>query len=146
MNLFNMLDVSGSALVAERQRAEVVVSNLANADTTRTPSGGPYKKQEVVFGSMRIVPASFLQTFNSVADSDVRGVRVVKVVTDPTPPIQRYAPSNPDANAQGYVSYPAINPAEEMVNLLEASRAYQLNVDAVQATKSMITQALTILS
>lgn len=146
MNLFNMLDVSGSALLAERQRAEVVVSNLANADTTRTPSGGPYQKQEVVFGSTRIVPASFQQTFNSVGASAVRGVRVVKVVTDPAPPIRRYDPSNPDANAQGYVSYPNINPAEEMVDLLEASRAYQLNVDAVQATKSMITQALTILS
>lgn len=146
MNLFNMLDVSGSALLAERQRAEVVVSNLANADTTRTPSGGPYQKQEVVFGSTRIVPPSFQQTFNSVAASAVRGVRVVKVVTDPAPPIRRYDPSNPDANAQGYVSYPNINPAEEMVDLLEASRAYQLNVDAVQATKSMITQALTILS
>ena len=146
MNLFNMLDVSGSALVSERQRAEVVVSNLANADTTRTPSGGPYQKKEVVFGSARIVPASFLQTFNSVAASAVRGVRVIKVVTDNAPPIRRYDPSNPAANGQGYVSYPDINPAEEMVNLLEASRAYQLNVDAVQATKSMITQALTILS
>ena len=145
MNLLNMLDVSGSALVAERQRAEVVVSNLANAETTRTPGGGPYQRQEVVFGSARIVPASFAQTFNSVADSAVKGVRVVKVVADSAPPIKRFDPSNPDANAQGYVSYPAINPAEEMVDLLEASRAYQLNVDAIQATKSMITQALTIL-
>lgn len=146
MNLFNMLDVSGSALLAERQRAEVVVSNLANAETTRTPGGGPYQKHEVVFGSTQIAPPSFTQTFDSVADSEVRGVRVVKVVTDSAPPIERYDPSNPDANAKGYVSYPAINPAEQMVDLLEASRAYQLNVDAVQATKSMITQALTILS
>lgn len=146
MNLFNMLDVSGSALLAERQRAEVVVSNLANAETTRTPKGGPYKRQEVVFGSTRVTPPSFTQTLDSIADSAVEGVRVVKVVTDSTPPIERYDPSNPNANAKGYVSYPAINPAEEMVDLLEASRAYQLNVDAVQATKSMITQALTILS
>lgn len=146
MNLFNMLDVSGSALLAERQRAEVVVSNLANAETTRTPNGGPYRRQEVVFGSTKISPPSFAQTFDSVADSAVKGVRVIKVVTDSAPPIERYDPSNPDANAKGYVSYPDINPAEEMVDLLEASRAYQLNVDAVQATKSMITQALTILS
>ncbi|MEJ2006629.1 MAG: flagellar basal body rod protein FlgC [Acidobacteriota bacterium] len=146
MNLFNMLDVSSSALLAERQRAEVVVSNLANAETTRTPGGGPYQRHEVVFGSTQIVPASFTQTFDSVADSAVKGVRVVRVVKDSAPPIERYDPSNPDANAKGYVSYPAINPAEEMVDLLEASRAYQLNVDAVQATKSMITQALTILS
>src|SRR5579884_450936 len=121
MNLFNLLDVSGSALVAERQRAEVVVSNLANAETTRTPGGGPYPRQSVVFGSVR-------------------------VAADSRPPIERYDPSNPTANAQGYVSYPAINPAEEMVDLLEASRAYQFNVDAIQATKNMITQALTILT
>lgn len=146
MNLFNLLDVSGSALLAERQRAEVVVSNLANAETTRTPNGGPYRRQDVVFGSTRIAPPSFAQTFGSVADFAVRGVRVVKVVTDSAPPVERYDPSNPDANAQGYVSYPAINPAEEMVDLLEASRAYQLNVEAVQATKSMIAQTLTILS
>lgn len=146
MNLFNMLDVSGSALLSERQRAEVVVSNLANAETTKTAQGVPYKKEEVVFGSAQIAIPSFAQTYDSVADSAVKGVRVVKVVTDNTPPIERYDPSNPDANSKGYVSYPAINPAEEMVDLLEASRAYQLNVDAVQATKSMISQALTILS
>src|SRR5579875_2098141 len=146
MNLFNLLDVSGSALVAERQRAEVVVSNLANAETTSTPGGGPYRRQSVVFGSARIAPVSFAQTFDSMADIAVRGVRVTKVVADSAPPVQRYDPSNPNANAQGYVSYPAINPAEEMVDLLEASRAYQLNVDAIQATKSMITQALTILT
>lgn len=146
MNLFNLLDVSGSALLAERQRAEVVASNLANAETTRTPGGGPYRRQEVVFGTARVTAPSFGQTFDSAADNAVRGVEVVKVVTDPTPPIQRYDPSNPDANKQGYVEYPAINPAEETVDLMEASRAYQLNVDAVQATKSMITQTLTILS
>ncbi len=111
MNLFNLLDVSGSALVAERQRAEVVVSNLANAETTRTPGGGPYRRQSVVFGSVRVAPFSFAQTFDSVADSAVRGVRVLRVAADSRPPIERYDPSNPTANAQGYVSYPAINPA-----------------------------------
>ncbi|MGH9328276.1 MAG: flagellar basal body rod protein FlgC [Terriglobia bacterium] len=146
MNLFNLLDVSGSAMLAERQRAEVVVSNLANAETTRTPNGSPYQRQEVVFESTRVAQPSFGQAFDSAADSAVRGVRVAKVVTDSTPPIERYDPSNPDANKQGYVSYPAINPSEELVDLLEAARAYQLNVDAVEATKGMITQALTILS
>lgn len=146
MNLFNLLDVSGSALLAERQRAEVVASNLANAETTRTPGGGPYQRQEVVFGTARVVRPTFTQAFDSAADSAVEGVHVVKVVTDQAPPIRRYDPSNPGADAQGYVSFPAINPAEEMVDLLEAARAYQLNVDAVQATKSMITQALTILT
>lgn len=146
MNLFNLLDVSGSAMLAERQRAEVVASNLANAETTRTPGGGPYQRQEVVFGTARVTQPSFGDAFDSAADNAVRGVEVVNVVTDSTPPIRRYDPSNPDADAQGYVAYPAINPAEETVDLLEAARAYQLNVDAVQATKGMITQALTILS
>ena len=145
MNLFNLLDVSGSALLAERQRAEVVATNLANAETTRTPGGGPYKRQEVVFGTVRVAEPSFGQAFDS-ADNAVRGVEVTQVVTDPAPPIRRYDPSNPDANAQGYADYPAINPAEETVDMLEASRAYQLNVDAIQATKNMITQTLTIIT
>jgi flagellar basal-body rod protein FlgC len=146
MNLFNLLDVSGSALLAERQRAEVVATNLANAETTRTPAGGPYERQEVVFRTVRIAQPSFGQAFDSAADNAVRGVEVTQVTTDPAPPIRRYDPSNPDANAQGYVQYPAINPAEETVDMLEAARAYQLNVDAIQATKEMITQTLTILS
>jgi flagellar basal-body rod protein FlgC len=146
MNLFNLLDVSGSALLAERQRAEVVATNLANAETTRTAGGGPYQRQEVVFGTVRVAQPSFGQAFDSAADNAVRGVEVTQVVTDPSPPIRRYDPSNPDANAQGYVAYPDINPAEETVDLLEASRAYQLNVDAIQATKNMITQALTIVT
>ncbi|MGH9444282.1 MAG: flagellar basal body rod protein FlgC [Terriglobia bacterium] len=146
MNLFNLLDVSGSALLAERQRAEVVATNLANAETTRTPGGGPYQRQEVVFGTLRVTAPSFGDVFDSAADNAVRGVQVTKVVTDPAPPIRRYDPSNPDANSQGFVDYPAINPAEETVDMIEASRAYQLNVDAVQATKQMITQALTIVT
>jgi flagellar basal-body rod protein FlgC len=146
MNLFNLLDVSGSALLAERQRAEVVATNLANAETTRTPGGGPYQRQEVEFGTVRVAQPSFSQAFDSAADDAVRGVEVTRVVTDSADPIQRYDPSNPDANAQGYVDYPAINPAEETVDMLEASRAYQLNVDAIQATKDMATQAITIVS
>lgn len=146
MNLLNMLDVSGSALLAERQRAEVVATNLANAETSRTPGGGPYRRQEVVFGTARVTQPSFGQTLDAAADNAVRGVEVTQVVTDSAPPIRRYDPSNPDANSQGYVEYPAINPAEETVDMIEASRAYQLNVDAIQATKDMITQALTILS
>jgi flagellar basal-body rod protein FlgC len=146
MNLFNLLDVSGSALVAERERAEIVASNLANADTTRTPGGGPYRRQEVVFATTRVGPPTFEQAFDAAADNAVQGVRVAEVVTDPAAPVQRFDPSNPDANAQGYVEYPDINPAKETVDLMEAARAFELNVDAINATKNMITQALTILS
>src|SRR5579884_1134431 len=101
MNLFNLLDVSGSALVAERQRAEVVVSNLANAETTRTPGGGPYRRQSVVFGSVRVAPFSFAQTFDSVADSALGGVRVWRVAADSGPPMERYDPSNRPPTRKG---------------------------------------------
>ncbi len=144
MNLFSMLDVSGSALKAERQRAEVVTSNLANAETTRSAEGGPYRRREVVFGTRPVAAQNFAGALAAVADVAVQGVRVERVVTDPTPPIRRYEPSHPDADADGYVAYPAINPIEEMVDLMGAARAYQLNVAAVQSTKAMILQSLEI--
>jgi flagellar basal-body rod protein FlgC len=146
MDLFSMLDVSGSALQAERERAEVVASNMANAETTRIAKGGPYQRQEVVFSTAPAGEASFAQALASVDDPNIQGVRVTQVVNDPTPAVRRFDPSHPDADPQGYVSYPAINPAQEMVDLMGAARAYQLNVSAVQSTKSMITQSIAILS
>ena len=146
MNLFAMFDVSGSALTAERERAEVVASNMANAETTRTAKGGPYQRQEVVFGSTPVGGSSFAERLASASDGNVQGVHVVNVVTDPTPAIRRFDPSHPDADAQGYVSYPAINPVQEMVDLMGASRSYQLNVSALQSTKQMIQQSLEILT
>jgi len=146
MNLFAMFDVSGSALTAERERAEVVASNMANAETTRTAKGGPYQRQEVVFGSTPVGGSSFAQKLASATDGNVQGVHVVNVVSDPTPPIRRFDPSHPDADAEGYVSYPSINPVQEMVDLMGASRSYQLNVSALQSTKQMIQQSLEILT
>jgi flagellar basal-body rod protein FlgC len=146
MNLFAMFDVSGSALTAERERAEVVASNMANAETTRTAKGGPYQRQEVIFGSNPVGGSSFAERLASATDGNVQGVHVVNVVTDPTPAIRRFDPSHPDADAQGYVSYPAINPVQEMVDLMGASRSYQLNVSALQSTKQMIQQSLEILT
>ena len=143
MNLFGLLDVSASALTAERQRAEVVTSNMANAETTRTPQGGPYQRQLVVFR------AHHMQQFGmQLADfgrSAGTGVLVSDVVPDARPPIQRYQPGHPDANKDGYVSYPAVDPVEETTDLLEAVRAYELNASAVQATKNMISQSLDLL-
>jgi flagellar basal-body rod protein FlgC len=143
MNLFGMLELSGSALLAERQRAEVVTSNMANLETTRTAQGGPYRRQLVVFRSRHLpqfpLPAGDLQP------SPARAVRVDQVVADPAPPVQRYEPGHPDADARGFVSYPAINPVEEMTDLLGAVRAYELNASAVQASKAMIQQSLDIL-
>lgn len=145
MNLFGILDVSRSALDAERQRAEVVASNLANAETTHTAQGGPYQRQMVVFGTRKPASAAFERTLNGMHKESAQGVRVERIVADTSAPVRRFEPSHPDADKDGYVSYPVINPVEEMANLMEAARAYELNVSAVQATKGMITASLDIL-
>jgi len=146
MNLFGILDINSSALTAERERAEVTASNMANAETTRTPSGGPYKKQLVVFGTERPGAGKFALTLSGLGDLHARGVKVEQVVQDAAPPVRRYEPGHPDADADGYVAFPDINPVEEEVNLMGASQAYQLNVSAVQATKAMISETIQILS
>jgi flagellar basal-body rod protein FlgC len=145
MNLFGMLEISGSALTAERERAQVVTSNMANAQTTRTPQGGPYRRQIVVFRTQRqpSFPMMML-TGSGGLNAAGEGVRVAQVVADQKPPILRYEPGNPDADAKGYVAYPAIDPVEEMADLLGAVRAYELNASAVAASKAMIQQSLDI--
>jgi flagellar basal-body rod protein FlgC len=145
MNLFGILDVSGSALNAERQRAEIVTSNLANAETTHTADGGPYQRQMVVFKTTNPSQSSFGKTFNGLRKEYAQGVSVQAIIADSAPAVKRYEPSHPDADDQGYVSYPTINPIEEMAELMEAARAYQMNVAAVQATKGMISASLDIL-
>lgn len=144
MNLFGMLEVSGSALTAERWRAEVVSANMANAETTRTPQGGAYRRQLVVFRA-RPTPR-FPLLLASLRQTPQEGVRVERVVADTTPMPRRYQPGHPDADSSGYVTYPNVNPVMEMTDLLSAVRAYQLNATAVQAAKNMIQQSLQILS
>lgn len=154
MNLFGMLEVSGSALAAERWRAEVVSANMANAETTRTPQGGAYRRQLVVFRALpgprfpmmlaALHQGSLLQ--GSLLRGPQEGVRVDRVVDDASPLPRRYEPGHPDADAAGYVTYPNVNPVMEMTDLLSAVRAYQLNAAAVQAAKNMIQQSLQILS
>jgi len=144
MNLFGMLEVSGSALSAERWRAEVVSANMANAETTRTPQGGPYRRQLLVFRA-RPVPR-FPTLLAALHSARAEGVQVDRVVPDASPLPRRYEPGHPDADSSGYVTYPNVNPVMEMTDLLSAVRAYQLNAAAVQAAKSMIEQALQILS
>lgn len=150
MNLFGVMDVSGSALEAERVRAEVVAANMANAETTRTESGGPYQRQHVVFQSSSVgQPQNFAQAMFSTGalppSTAPEGVRVAAVVSDSAKPLERYDPGHPDADAKGYVSYPNINPLTEMVDLMGAQRAYGMNVSAVTASKSMIATTLDIL-
>lgn len=143
MNLFGVLEVSGSALGAERQRAEVVASNMANAETTRTEEGGPYQRKLVRFRAYRM--PQFPLMLAGLQSQAPRGVRVDQVVSDPSPPMERYQPGHPDADARGYVAYPAINPVEEMADLLGAVRAYELNSSVLQSAKSMIQQSIEIL-
>jgi flagellar basal-body rod protein FlgC len=146
MNLFGMLELSGSALGAERQRAEVVASNMANAQTTRTAAGGPYRRQLVVFQAQHASRSLFSYALAGGLQRDhSSAVRVAAVIPDQRPPVLRFEPGHPDANAEGYVAYPQVDPIEEMTDLLGAVRAYELNASAVQATKNMITQSLDLL-
>jgi flagellar basal-body rod protein FlgC len=152
MGLFGSLDISASALSAERLRMDVTAENLANAQSTRTANGGPYRRKEVVLeasgdggfaGALASARAGGGSTRSS-AGSD-GGVRVSGIVEDQTPNRLVYDPSHPDANAQGYVSMPNVNPVTEMVDLISASRSYEANVTAMQTSKQMFTKTLDIL-
>jgi flagellar basal-body rod protein FlgC len=149
MGVFSALNISASALTAERERSEVAVSNLANVDTTRTEAGnGPYRRQEVVLESVGSSP--FQSVLSSAGElrgnaAPVGGVKLTHVVEDDADPIRRYDPGHPDADKDGFVSYPAINPAEEMVDLMGSVRAYQLNASAVSASKQMLQQSIDLL-
>jgi flagellar basal-body rod protein FlgC len=141
VSLFSALSVSASGMSAQRQRTELLVENLANSDTTRTPEGGPYRRKDAVFASD---PATgqFASLFESEMNPSSTGVRVAQVVTDQRDPEMRYMPGHPDANKDGYVAYPRMNPAEDMVDLLSASRGYQANVAAISAVKDMLQHTL----
>ena len=152
MNLFGLMETSGSAMQAERMRAEVVAANMANAETTRTESGGPYRRQHVVFAANQaddefvgsLSKASQSATQGTYSAEPAGGVHVAQVFEDNAPPLKRYDPGHPDAGPDGYVAYPDINPLTEMVDLMGATRAYGMNSSAVQAEKGMITSALDI--
>jgi len=156
MNLLGLMDVSASALQAQRVRAEVVASNMANAETTRTPDGGAYRRHHVIFSAVN--SGSFAASFLSHAGGFARafgvstastpvpgGVEVAGVIEDQGDPLMRFDPNHPDADKNGYVAYPDINPLTEMVDLMGASRSYGMNVSAVQAEKSMLTSSLDLL-
>lgn len=144
MNLFQQIRASGGAMAAERLRAEIVAGNMANAETTRTPEGGPYRRKQVVFSAARSQFGMVLAKAGGIPEA-ASGVRVTDIVQDQREPIKRYEPGHPDADAQGYVAYPNIDPIEETVDLMGALRGYQLNASAVQAAKQMIQQSLEIL-
>lgn len=141
MSLFNAIAVSASGLEAQRTRAELITENLANADTTRTPEGGPYKRKDAVFSSQAL-SGSFAAALMDVSGEGPSGVSVAEITIDSTEPERRYLPGHPDADPQGYVSFPHINPAEEMVDLMSASRGYQANVAAITSVKDMIARSI----
>ncbi len=141
MSLFNSLSVSASGLTAQRQRAEVLVENIANSDTTRTAGGGPYQRQDVVFESQS-VGQPFSSIFQSQLDNQPKGVAVSQIVVDQSEPDRRYMPGHPDADKDGYVAFPKMNPAEDMVDLMGAQLSYQANVSAISAVKDMINRSM----
>lgn len=162
MAFLSNFDISGYGLSAQRVRVNVISSNIANAQTTRTDEGGPYRRKEVVFKAV-----GFNDAYNSAVEraSDslpyldpldegdfqkkvnpaIMSVVVDKIVRDDSDFIRKYDPSHPDADAKGYVSYPNVNPVIEMADLVEATRAYQANVAAFESAKSIATSSLSLL-
>ncbi len=136
------LDISGSALTAQRLRMDVIASNIANAETTRgrqvNGQWEPYTRKMVVLQSQR----SFAETLHGVQVGE--GVRATRIVNDPTPYKLMYQPEHPDADAQGFVRLPNVDMLKEMVDMMQATRAYEANVTALNASKAFITAALEI--
>lgn len=146
MSMFGGLEISASGLTAERLRMDVAAENLANAQTTRGSDGGPYRRKSVVLEQAG--GAGFGAQLNNAMSRGTGsggGVQVAGIAEDPTPARQIYDPGHPDANAQGYVSMPNVDTVAEMVDLITASRGYEANVTAMQASKQMFTKTLELL-
>ena len=139
MDFFTAFNISSSALSAQRTRLNTITSNLANINTTQTPEGGPYRRKDVVFTAIEEK-----NSFNSILKDKVNAVKVEEIIEDSRPFKFVYDPYHPDANKEGYVSYPNIEMVEEMVNMLSASRHYEANINAVKTTTKMAQKALTI--
>jgi len=139
MDFFTAMEVSASGLSAQRTRMNVSASNLANAQTTQAAGGGPYKRRDVVLSAVAAPGAS-----DSPNGNAVQGVAVTQIAQDASPPRLEYDPGHPQANAQGYVAYPNINPVEEMVDMITASRAYEAGITTMSTAVNMAERALSI--
>lgn len=145
MSFFGSLDTSASGLTAQRLRLDIISQNMANASTTRTESGGAYKRKSVVFEQVQnSAENSFSSILNKKRQSGNNGVRVAAIVEDSSEGSLVYNPTHPDANEQGYVEMPNVNIVDEMVNMISASRAYEANINSFNSMKSMFTKALEI--
>lgn len=136
--------ISATALTAQRTRMNLIASNLANALSTRTPEGGPYKRKDAMFAAMPMEKNSFSSILDKKSQTDVKGVEVMEIMEDHNPPRLQYEPGHPDANAQGYVAYPNVNVVEEMADMISATRSYEANVTAAKASMSMQMKSLEI--
>jgi flagellar basal-body rod protein FlgC len=136
MRIFSALDISASGLSAERTRMEVIANNLANANTTRTPEGGPFRRQLVILRGTEVSDPNRTEKL---------GVTVAGVVDDPSAFPMTFNPSHPDADADGYVAMPNVNAVEEMVDMITAVRAYEANITAIDASKNMVRSSLDII-
>ncbi len=152
MGFFDGYNVSTSGMSAQRTRINVVSANIANAKTTHTVEGGPYKKQQVVFEDILVANSKKTNT-NDVettndknSDISLRGVGVKSIVQSDAKPVMRYEPAHPDADEKGYVAYPDINPVVEMVDLIEAMRSYEANVASFNTHKNIDSKTLDILN
>jgi flagellar basal-body rod protein FlgC len=138
------LRISAAGMSAQRHRLNVIASNLANLQTTRTPEGGPYQRKDVVFQAKPLVDSQN-ESFMESGQENPLSVEMVKVITDSRPPIMKYQPEHPDADPQGYVAYPNVNAIEEMVNMLSATRSYEANLTMIKTTKDMVNKTIEIL-
>jgi flagellar basal-body rod protein FlgC len=143
MGFFGSMDTSTSGLTAQRLRLDIISQNIANANTTRTAEGGPYKRKAVIFEAVNNT-ASFDNVLNKYTNSKNNGVRVSQIIEDNKAFPTQYDPNHPDADENGYVQLPNVNMVEEMVNMISASRSYEANVTAFNAMKAMASKALEI--
>jgi flagellar basal-body rod protein FlgC len=149
MSFFDSYSVSTSGMSAQRTRINIVSSNIANAQTTHSKDGGPYKKQNVIFEEV-LLQTQQKQDTNAIdktpkQETPLIGVKVSKISTSKDKPILKYDPTHPDANKDGYVAYPNINPVIEMTDLIEALRSYEANLSAFTTQKDMDTKTIDIL-
>jgi flagellar basal-body rod protein FlgC len=149
MSVWDSLKIGASALTAQRLRLDVIANNIANAETTRTAAGGAYQRQDVVFtpqGQNRFLPAlvQALRGQDNAPTLAAGGVQVAEITTDPAPGPRVYDPTHPDADADGYVTYPNVNIVAEMTNMLSATRSYEASLTALDAVKRMALKALDI--
>src|SRR5580692_1400132 len=145
MSLFSALTVSATGMEAQRTRAALLVENIANSETTRTPEGGPYRRKDAIFTTQEVGSAFGTEMDAQLGGTQLSGVSVAGITVDNSEPEKQYMPGHPDADADGYVSMPKMNPAEDMVDLVSANRSYQANVAAISAVKDMIQKSIDLL-